>query len=68
MSSTPDIPGEEAALADLRKKIDELAAKSEQELVSPVPGDLADEEPAPAPTDAVGTEQWDRDTADGTDD
>ncbi len=61
MSSTPDIPAEEAALAKLREEIDEMKQKSEEELVSPLPSAVAEEEPTPGPTDAIGSEKWESD-------
>lgn len=59
MTSTPDTPNGED-LAALRKDIDELMAIPEEELVSPTPGGLRDAEPTPNPTDAIGSEKWDR--------
>lgn len=61
MTSTPDAAagpdGED--LAALRTEIDDLRAIPEEELVSPAPSSIAERELTPAPTDAVGTEQWD---------
>lgn len=61
MTSTPDAAptpdGED--LAALREDIDALQAIPEEELVSPTPSSIADEEPTLSPTDAIGTEQWD---------
>ncbi len=58
MSGTGDIPDGED-LEALREEIDELKKIPEEQLVSPLPADLLEEEPTPAPTDAIGSEEWD---------
>ncbi len=45
-------------LAELREEIDELKSIPTDELVNPVPHALQQEEPAPEPTDAIGSEDW----------
>lgn len=46
-------------LEELRETIDELKAIPEDELVSPVPSKLLQEEElTPEPTDAIGSEEW----------
>ncbi|MCT9820492.1 hypothetical protein N3K63_09385 [Microbacterium sp. W1N] len=45
-------------LEELREEIDELKDQTTEELVSPTPVDLADREPQPEPTDAIGSEDW----------
>jgi hypothetical protein len=59
MTSTPDAPSGED-LAALRAEIDELQAIPEEELVSPTPSSLIDREPEAEPTDAIGSEKWNR--------
>lgn len=44
----------------LRKEIDDLQSIPEEQLISPTPADLLDEEPTPHPTNAVGSEQWNK--------
>lgn len=56
-SASPDHDGTD--LAALRAEIDELKAIPEDELLSPVPSIAEDDEPTPAPTDAIGSERWD---------
>lgn len=51
---TPDGPD----LAALRVEIDELENQSTDELVSPTPAALVNDEPTPHPTDAIGSEKW----------
>jgi len=58
MSGTGDIPDGEDLRA-LREEIDALKKIPEEQLVSPLPADLVEEEPTPAPTDAIGSEEWD---------
>ena len=59
MTSTPDSPAHNGEdLAKLREEIDELKSHSEQELIDPSVGDLAQYEPEPTPTDAIGSEYW----------
>lgn len=65
MTSTPDIP-DGADLAELRAEIDELQAIPHDELVSPVPRGVEEEEPTPHPTDAIGSEEWDEPADDET--
>lgn len=57
MTGTGDIPDGED-LDALREEIDELKKIPEEELISPLPADLAREEPTPGPTDAIGSEDW----------
>ena len=45
-------------LAPIRAEIDELAALSTEELVNPKPKAIAENEPVPYPTDAIGSEDW----------
>ncbi|HWI32512.1 MAG TPA: hypothetical protein VNT50_13590 [Microbacterium sp.] len=57
MSSTPDSPAHDGDdLAKLREEIDELKSHSTQDLIDPPLGDLAQDAPEPAPTDAIGSE------------
>lgn len=59
MTSTPDSPVHDGDdLAKLREEIDELKSHSTQELTDPSIGDLAEFEPEPTPTDAIGSEPW----------
>ena len=44
----------------LRKEIDDLKSIPEEQLISPTPADLLEEEPTPHPTNAIGSEQWDK--------
>ena len=46
-------------LTELRAEIDELASQSTEELVSPAPKIVDENEPTPAPTDPIGSEDWD---------
>ena len=41
------------------EEIDELASQSTEELVSPAPKIVEENEPTPAPTDPIGSEDWD---------
>jgi hypothetical protein len=67
MTSTPDTPAHDGSdLAALRAEIDELQAIPEEELVSPVPSLVEQNEPTPHSTDAVGSEKWDRDVSEET--
>jgi hypothetical protein len=66
MVSTPEAPHDGSDLAALRKEIDELKAIPEEELISPVPTGVEEEEPAPRPTDGIGTEKWDRPASEET--
>lgn len=43
-------------IAEIRAEIDELAALSTEELVNPKPKVIAENEPIPSPTDAIGSE------------
>ena len=45
--------------AQHRSEIDELKKIPTEELVNPTPAPLADTEPEPEPTDAIGSEDWD---------
>ncbi len=58
MSGNGDTPDGED-LAALREEIDELKKTPEEELISPLPEGLRRREPAPSPTDPVGSEEWD---------
>ncbi|MFB8386457.1 hypothetical protein ACFC3F_04860 [Microbacterium sp. NPDC055910] len=61
MTSTPENPhtdGED--LVELREEIDQLKAIPEEELVSPTPTIAEEIEPVPHPTNAIGSEQWDK--------
>ena len=61
MNSTPGAPGHDGSdLAELREEIDALKAIPHEEIVNPLPKDLEDREPTPRPTDAIGSEKWDR--------
>lgn len=61
MASTSDSPQHDGSdLAALRKEIDELQAIPEEELLNPLPSFIEEREPAPRPTDAIGSEKWDR--------
>jgi hypothetical protein len=66
MTSTPENPADGADLAELREEIDELKAVPENELISPTPRDVQDVDPVPHPTDAIGSEKWDRPASDET--
>lgn len=61
MSDTHAFPEEPHGpdLTELRAEIDELASQSTEELVSPAPKIVEENEPTPAPTDPVGSEDWD---------
>jgi hypothetical protein len=60
MTSTPENPTPDGSDLDaLREEIDELKAIPEDELVSPTPKTVEEEEPIPHPTDAIGGEEWD---------
>ncbi|SDH05747.1 hypothetical protein [Microbacterium pygmaeum] len=59
MTSIPDAPDGED-LAALREEIDRLKAIPEEELVDPTPASLKGRELEPEPTDAIGSEKWDR--------
>lgn len=52
LPETPDGPDLDA----LRDEIDDLKKVPVDELVSPTPEALADTEPTPSPTDAIGSE------------
>ena len=54
LPATPDGPD----LGELREEIDELQEQSTQDLVSPTPKAVEEEEPTPEPTDAIGSEDW----------
>jgi hypothetical protein len=59
MTSTPETPNLDGSDLDaLRAEIDELQAVPAEELISPVPS--IDDELEPEPTDAIGSEKWDR--------
>lgn len=58
--STPDTPEHDGAdLEQIREEIDALQEKSTDELISPEPSTLLENEPTPEPTDAIGSEKWD---------
>ena len=60
MSDTHAFPEEPHGpdLTELRAEIDELASQSTEELVSPAPKIVEENEPTPEPTDAIGSETW----------
>jgi hypothetical protein len=58
MTSIPEQP-EGPDLAELRKDIDELKDASTESLIEPEPAGLAQDEPEPERTDAIGSEEWD---------
>ena len=61
MTATPGPPEHDGSdLAALRDEIDALKAIPHEEVVNPLPKDLEEREPAPRPTDAIGSEDWDR--------
>lgn len=61
MTSTPGSPEHDGRdLAELREEIDALKAIPHEEIVNPVPRDVEEREPTPRPTDAIGSEHWDR--------
>ncbi len=65
MTSTPDVPhGED--LAALRAEIDALQAIPADELIDPSPASLVGRERQldAEPTDAIGSEKWDRPASD----
>lgn len=51
LPETPDGPD----LGALRDEIDELKKTPTEELISPVPTAVEDNEPTPVPTDAIGS-------------
>lgn len=59
MTGTPDNLPDGADLDALRSEIDELKKIPTEELVNPTPAPLANTEPEPEPTDAIGSEDWD---------
>ena len=64
MTSTPENPAtpehDGSDLAELRAEIDALKAIPEEELLNPRPPFVEEREPKPTPTDAIGSEKWDR--------
>lgn len=44
----------------LREEIDALKSVPEEQLISPEPASLLEREPTPHPTNAIGSEQWDK--------
>ena len=54
LPDTPDGPD----LAALREEIDEVKDTPTEELISPVPHAVEEAAPTPAPTDAIGSEDW----------
>jgi len=61
MTATPGTPAHDGSdLAELREEIDALKAIPHEEVVNPMPKNIEDREPTPRPTDALGTEKWDR--------
>lgn len=61
MTSTPGSPEHDGSdLAELREEIDALKAIPHEEIVNPLPKDVEEREPTPRPTDAIGSEKWDR--------
>lgn len=63
MTSLPGAP-DGADLAALRAEIDALKAIPEDELIDPAPGGLLAGALEAEPTDAMGTEKWDRPVSD----
>ena len=59
MTSTP-ANHDGADLDALRHEIDELKAIPEEELVNPLPKQVEEREPTPQPTNAIGSEQWNK--------
>jgi hypothetical protein len=58
--STPDTPEHDGAdLEQIRENIDALKEQSTEQLITPEPSSLVDDEPTPEPTDAIGSEKWD---------
>lgn len=55
-SDAPEHDGTDLHL--LREAIDHLQEVPAQEMVSPTPETLLEDEPAPHPTDAIGSEDW----------
>ncbi|GAA1696969.1 hypothetical protein GCM10009808_12970 [Microbacterium sediminicola] len=43
----------------LREEIDELQNTPEEQLLSPLPKNIVENEPEPRPTDAIGSVHWD---------
>lgn len=67
MTSTPETPAHDGSdLAALREEIDELKAIPEEELLNPLPSIVEEREPTPRPTDAIGSEKWDRPASEET--
>ena len=61
MTTTGGSPEHDGSdLAELREEIDALKAIPHEEIVNPLPQDVEEREPTPRPTDAIGTEKWDR--------
>ena len=60
-SNIPDVPEspEGTDLDALRDEIDELKKVPTEELVNPTPEFVEENEPTPAPTDPIGSEDWD---------
>ncbi|WP_127820441.1 hypothetical protein [Microbacterium sp. CPCC 204701] len=57
-SGSPEHDGSD--LAELREEIDSLKAIPHEEILNPLPEDVEEREPASSPTDAIGSEKWDR--------
>ncbi|GAB2854218.1 hypothetical protein ACFQ0P_12365 [Microbacterium insulae] len=67
MTSTPETPAHDGSdLAALRAEIDELKSIPQEELLNPLPSGVEEREPAPRPTDAIGSEKWDRPASEET--
>ena len=61
MTTAPEHPEHDGSdLAELREEIDALKAIPHEEVVNPLPKSIVEREPVPAPTDAIGSEKWDR--------
>ena len=57
--STPDTPEHDGAdLEKIREEIDALKEQSTEQLITPEPRTLLENEPQPEPTDAIGSEKW----------
>lgn len=65
MTSTPETPAADGAdLAEIREEIDALQETPVEELITPEPSSLTENEPTPTPSDAIGSEKWDEPAAD----
>ncbi len=60
LPETPDGPD----LGALRDEIDDLQKIPTEELVNPAPAIVEENEPTPKPTDAIGSEDWNKPESD----